>query len=115
MCCSSGVCGPRVDPVLVQFAADLDWLKSQQMQVERFSLSQNPAAFAANEVVRKIMTDEGPECLPILLVDGKVIAKGRYPDRDTLSGHLGIPLEEKPAFSRPSHSNSCCGGSDQCC
>ena len=27
MCCSSGVCGPNVDPVLPRFAADLEWLK----------------------------------------------------------------------------------------
>ena len=29
MCCSTGVCGPSVDPELARFAADLDWLKSQ--------------------------------------------------------------------------------------
>jgi hypothetical protein len=28
MCCSTGICGPSVDPQLVRFAADLDWLKS---------------------------------------------------------------------------------------
>jgi hypothetical protein len=27
MCCSTGVCGPSVDPELARFAADLDWLK----------------------------------------------------------------------------------------
>jgi hypothetical protein len=26
MCCSTGVCGPRVDPALATFAADLAWL-----------------------------------------------------------------------------------------
>ena len=29
MCCSTGICGPSVDPQLVRFAADLAWLKSQ--------------------------------------------------------------------------------------
>ena len=28
MCCPTGVCGPSVDPKLVQFAADLEWLKT---------------------------------------------------------------------------------------
>jgi hypothetical protein len=32
MCCSTGICGPQVDPVLPRFAADLDWLKSQGMR-----------------------------------------------------------------------------------
>ena len=30
MCCSTGVCGPSVDPALSRFAADLDWLASQE-------------------------------------------------------------------------------------
>ena len=46
MCCSTGVCGPSVDPELARFAADLDWLKKQGVTVERFNLSQQPAAFA---------------------------------------------------------------------
>ena len=29
MCCSTGVCGPAVDPVLPRVTADLDWLKRQ--------------------------------------------------------------------------------------
>ena len=29
MCCSTGVCGPSVDPVLPRLPADLDWLKRQ--------------------------------------------------------------------------------------
>jgi len=44
MCCSTGVCGPQVDPVLPRFAADLDWLKSQGNEVERFNLAQQPMA-----------------------------------------------------------------------
>ena len=28
MCCSTGVCGPSVDPRLAAFAADVDWLRS---------------------------------------------------------------------------------------
>jgi len=29
MCCSTGVCGPAIDPVLPRFAADLEWLKGR--------------------------------------------------------------------------------------
>ncbi len=38
MCCSTGICGPQVDPVLPRFAADLDWLNTQGHEVERFNL-----------------------------------------------------------------------------
>ena len=33
MCCSSGVCGPQVDPLLAAFAADVDWLGTQGVTV----------------------------------------------------------------------------------
>jgi len=29
MCCSTGVCGPSVEPDLARFAADVDWLQKQ--------------------------------------------------------------------------------------
>ena len=29
MCCSSGVCGPSVDPALARFSSDLHWLAQQ--------------------------------------------------------------------------------------
>ncbi len=46
MCCSTGVCGPSVDPDLARFSADLDWLKKEGVRVERYNLSQEPGAFA---------------------------------------------------------------------
>ena len=42
MCCSTGVCGPSVDPSLARFASDLDWLAHQGVGVERFSRSSLP-------------------------------------------------------------------------
>ena len=47
MCCSTGVCGPAPNPVLPRFAAVLDWLGEQCVQVRRHNLSQDPAAFAS--------------------------------------------------------------------
>ncbi len=34
MCCSTGVCGPEVDPALVTFAADLKWVEAQGIAVQ---------------------------------------------------------------------------------
>ena len=45
MCCSTGVCGPSINPALPQLAADLQWLKDLGVQIERFGLAQQPAAF----------------------------------------------------------------------
>jgi len=117
MCCSSGVCGPDVNPALVQFASDLDWLKSQNVQVERFNLSQTPAAFAENAIIKKILSEEGNDCLPVLLINGEVVSKGEYPSRDALAGLLGISMNccVTPNSSGSSESGSCCGGTDKCC
>lgn len=110
MCCSTGVCGPEVDTKLVQFAADLDWLKSQGIIVQRHNLSQNPAAFVENEPVKAALTEKGEAALPVLLVNGKVAVTGRYPDRGELAALLNL---KAPATAAPAKS-SCCGGSSCC-
>ena len=106
MCCSTGVCGPEVDIKLVQFAADLDWLKAQDVIVQRHNLSQNPAAFVENEAVKTALTDKGEAALPVILVNGKVAATGRYPERAELAGWFNL----KVTASAPAKSDCCCGG-----
>ncbi len=88
MCCSTGVCGPAVDPSLVRFAADLDWLKGQGIEVNRFNLAQDPAAFVGNRVVADALRGRD-DALPLLLVDGAIASQGTYPDRDTLARLTG--------------------------
>ncbi len=91
MCCPTGVCGPEVDPSLVRFAADLEWLKENGAEVERFTLSQQPAAFVANAEVAAAMRARD-DALPLLLVDGKIVAQGSYPARGVLAELAGISL-----------------------
>jgi AhpD family alkylhydroperoxidase len=90
MCCSTGVCGPSVDPALVRFAADLDWLSGQGVTVERFNLAQQPGAFAERELVSEALRAKGEECLPLVLADGVVVSEGGYPSRAELAGIAGI-------------------------
>ena len=90
MCCSTGVCGPEVDPALVQFAADLKWLQEQGVQVERFNLSQSPMAFVENELVKQALTNKGEAALPLVLTNGQVSSMGRYPERRELACWAGL-------------------------
>jgi AhpD family alkylhydroperoxidase len=90
MCCSTGVCGPNVDPKLVQFAADLDWLRSQGVPVERCNLSQAPAAFASNETVKAMLDKHGTDCLPLVLVDGSIASVGAHPNRLEMAQWAGL-------------------------
>lgn len=89
MCCPTGVCGPDVDPALPKFAADVDWLKSRGVAIERHNLSQQPAAFAVSAVVKAELA-KGVDSLPLTLVDGAVVCRGKYPTRDDLVGYAGI-------------------------
>ncbi|PKO34097.1 MAG: arsenical resistance operon transcriptional repressor ArsD [Betaproteobacteria bacterium HGW-Betaproteobacteria-7] len=110
MCCSTGVCGVEVDPVLVQFAADLAWVGSQGVSVARYNLGQEPQAFAANPAVVKEM-EAGMERLPIIAFDGQIMTTGLYPSRAQLAQKLGLALsagEEAPK-------QSCCSPKSGCC
>ena len=113
MCCSTGVCGPQVDPVLPRFAADLDWLKSHGNVVTRFNLSQNPAEYVSNEVVKKMLADDGVDCLPLVIVDDRVVSRGDYPSRENLAMWTGTTMKPK-AILPVVDSGGCCGDSGCC-
>ncbi len=91
MCCSTGVCGPDVDPALVRFAADLEWLKGNGIVVERFNLSQEPGAFVNSLAVSEAMR-RSDNALPLLLLDGKIVAQGSYPSREALAELVGVAI-----------------------
>jgi hypothetical protein len=107
MCCSTGLCGPGIDPKLIDFAANLDWLKQQGVMVERYNLSQQPALFVANEAVSQLLKKDGNACLPVILVDGKVATAGIYPSKNELAKIAGIAASlSQPECSSSSSSSS---------
>lgn len=112
MCCSTGVCGPNVDPALVRFAADLQWLANQRVTVARYNLAQQPQAFVASEVVKTALKQDGNECLPLILLNGVVISKGRYPGRDELARMAGVEPDraghEQAGTNLPVIHTRCC-------
>jgi AhpD family alkylhydroperoxidase len=100
MCCSTGVCGPNVDPKLAQFSADLDWLKSRGVAVERYNLAQTPAAFVANATVKCALERQGPDCLPLVLVGGSIARRGSYPARAEMAAWVGL-AQARSLFTKP--------------
>lgn len=96
MCCSTGVCGPNVDPRLLNFAADLEWLKSKGIEVERCNLAQDPGAFVHNPTIKMALNSKGTDCLPLLSLDGKIITSGAYPTREELACLIGVQYEPGP-------------------
>ena len=111
MCCSTGVCGVTVDPVLAQFSADLAWVAEQGVAVTRHNLGQEPQAFAANPAVVKEM-EAGMDRLPIMVIDGAVASTGLYPSRTQLAQKLGLTMA---GDAQPAPVQTCCSPKSGCC
>ncbi len=111
MCCPTGVCGPNVALALVQFASDFLWVAGQGVHVERYNLAQQPQAFAANETVKAALRKYGNACLPLILLNGSIVWKGRYPDREELACMLELELDgpKSPGPKLPIVRSRCCG------
>ncbi len=93
MCCSTGVCGPSVDPELIRFARDVAWLKHHEVEVTRFNLAQEPAAFVQNPTILALLNQEDASCLPVVIVNDEIISKRTYPSRTELLDALGLSDE----------------------
>lgn len=123
LCCSTGVCGPQIDPALLQFAADLEWLKAAGHIVERYNLAQQPDAFLQNAAIQQMIAAQGVDVLPVTEVDGQIVGRGSYPDRAQFAAWTGaapaaavlLPLAGFGALPVLSVSGTTQGGGDTCC
>lgn len=116
MCCSSGVCGPEVDPALARFSSDLLWLSRQGVEVERLNPAHQSQAFAASPLVRQELETHGSECLPVVAVDETVVSRGRYPSRTELAGWMGVACELLPELPvMNTGCNTAADGGQPCC
>lgn len=109
LCCATGVCGPSPDAQLSAFAATVHALKNRA-EIIRYNLAQEPGAFASQPLVSEILQREGPEALPVVLIDGQLAMKGVYPTADQLAQLLGIELNA--ACCESDQASGCCGGGD---
>ncbi len=94
--------------------ADLDWLKSQGHQVERYNLAQQPQAFIENQSIHQVLSTEGTDSLPVVVVvDGQIVSRKVYPSRATLAGWVdGAPAKQSLPVTQAS--GGCCGTSGCC-
>lgn len=86
LCCPTGVCGPAPDPVLIELQESILRWKKAGIVVERMAINQVPQRFMENKAVVDLLTREGQEVLPISLLDGELICKGRYPTDELVVG-----------------------------
>jgi hypothetical protein len=118
MCCSTGVCGPSVDPTLARFAADLVWRAGHGVMVARATISQEPEKFIACAPVHEAVNTQGEGALPAVLVDGLLRSTGRYPARAELAEWVGVTLSQPvpvvAGIRELPQAESCCGGTGCC-
>ena len=119
MCCSTGICGPSVDPVLPRFAADLETMKNAGHSVERYNLSQQPQAFIENKEIHALISSKGTDVLPVVVVDGRVVSRGIYPSMEMLqmwtAGGVTPVTAPVATMSLPIADQGCCSGSTGSC
>lgn len=111
MCCATGVCGPSIDPELLRVATVINTLKEQGIIITRHGLSNEPQDFIANKVISDVLQKEGPEILPVTLVDGEIAKTKEYPTNEELSQWLDVEILTK----QPKKKGGCCCGPKGCC
>ncbi|MDQ0214024.1 hypothetical protein J2S13_000419 [Oikeobacillus pervagus] len=99
MCCSTGVCGPSVDPELTRVASAVYSLEKKGLNIKRYQLTSNPEKFAENGEITRILNEKGPDALPVVLVNDVLVKVGSYPTDEEFSEWSGVRVEdlnEKP-------------------
>ena len=94
MCCSTGVCGPSVDPNLTRVASAVYSLEQKGNDIKRYNLANDPAAFTENQTVNKVLQEKGADALPITLLDDTVVKVGEYPTNEEFASWLDVNADE---------------------
>jgi len=99
MCCSTGVCGPSVDPELIRMAAVTENLKAKGYDVTRYNLANEPQAFANSIIISQLLKEKGPDVLPVTVVDGEIKKTKKFLTNEELQELTG--LTEKALTVKP--------------
>lgn len=111
MCCTTGVCGPSVDPELLRVTLMINQIKANGGRVERYNLTDNPMVFVTETKINELLNTEDIKVLPITTLNDEVVKTGAYLSDEEMKTLLNIEIK-KAAFVM---STPDCGGSDGCC
>ncbi len=91
MCCPTGMCGPTIDPVLLDVNEMIVALQSEGIPVARYQMATHAQAFVNNKEVFRLIREKQLAALPITVVRGQIVQVGAYPTlaqvRAALNGH----------------------------
>lgn len=112
MCCSTGVCGPSVNPELLRISTTINNLNNKGILVERYNLTSNPQIFVDNKTINELLMEKGVDVLPVTMLEGKVVKMGSYPTNEEICNLLEISPDLLKAEVNKSNGCNCKGG---CC
>lgn len=91
MCCPTGVCGPTIDPALLDVNEMILTLQGEGVPVVRYQMASHAQAFVNNREVFRLVREKQLAALPITVVNGRVVKVAAYPTlaevREALNGH----------------------------
>ncbi|WP_100402572.1 arsenite efflux transporter metallochaperone ArsD [Bacillus sp. FJAT-42315] len=94
MCCSTGVCGPSVDPELTRVASAVYSLEQKGFSIKRYQLTNDPDKFAENDEINRVLMEKGPDALPVVLANDQMVKIGTYPTNEEFAQWFGVQVEE---------------------
>jgi len=112
MCCSTGLCGPSIDPELLRLSTLVNTLSKQGIKIDRYNVSSDPQEFVNNKIINEKLSKDGIDVFPITLLDGVIAKTHEYPTNKEISEWLDI--DESIIEAKKKNTSGCCGGSGCC-
>lgn len=85
MCCAGGLCGPTIDPALLDVNEAVLRLKNEHgITVLRYLLQQQGEKFMENPEVLALLQEHETDILPVTTVNGTVVKKQAFPTYEEL-------------------------------
>ena len=92
MCCPGGLCGPVIDPALLDLHEALLKMKNDHgISIPRYLLQQQGAKFMQNPEVLALLKEKGTGVLPVTTVNGRVVKTKSFPTYDELLHYVQQP------------------------
>jgi hypothetical protein len=84
MCCSSGICGPNPDPILIEFQNTVAELKKMGLNIERRMIIHCAEDLKNNIELSKLIKEKQFQALPVTIINGVIVKSGAYPSLEEL-------------------------------
>lgn len=89
MCCPGGLCGPAIDPALLDLNEAVLRLKNEHgVAVNRYLLQQQGRKFMENPEVLALLQEHGTDVLPVTAVNGTVVKTRAFPSYEELVSYF---------------------------